>query len=95
MSATFQILKSNAILKLHIQVVVSADTEMDTWQKSISVKDLLLIFAELGRTDIFHAASVSMFPCCQHYPLYCSKEIPVREAEPTTQRSANTVPQSS
>ena len=56
---TFQISKSNGKLKLYFQVVVSADK---SWQNSISVKDLLLIFAELGRTDIFHAASVSMFP---------------------------------
>lgn len=59
----FQIPECNVVLKLHFQVLVSAKT---SWQKSISVKDLLLIFAELGRTDIFHAASVSTFLCCQH-----------------------------
>lgn len=59
----FQIPECNAVLKLHFQVLVSAET---SWQKSISVKDLLLIFAELERTDSFHTASVSMFPCCQH-----------------------------
>lgn len=55
----FQIPECNAVLKLHFRAETS-------WQKSISVKDLLLIFAELGRTDTFHAASVLMFPCCQH-----------------------------
>lgn len=59
----FQIPEFNAVLKLHFQVLVSAEM---SWQKSISVKDLLLMFAKLGRADIFYAVSLSTFLCCQH-----------------------------